>query len=125
MVAKRRASTHPVVMNFVGMGVGSVALLAVSAVSGERWTPPRERTTILAFVYLVAASVVMFVLVLIVVRRWTASASAYIFVLMPVVAVGLGALLADEPITTSTVVGGVVVLAGVYIGALSRNRTAD
>lgn len=98
-------------MNFVGMGVGSVALLAVSAVSGERWTLPRERTTILAFVYLVAASVVMFVLVLIVVRRWTASASAYIFVLMPV--------------ATSTVVGGVVVLAGVYIGALSRNRTAD
>jgi len=125
VVAKRSASTHPVVMNFVGMGVGSCALLAVSAARGEQWALPQESPTIFAFVYMVAASVVMFVLVLMVVRRWTASASAYIFVLMPLVAVGLGAVLADESITRGTVLGGVVVLVGVYVGALSRNRTAD
>jgi drug/metabolite transporter (DMT)-like permease len=57
--------------------------------------------------------------VLIVVQRWTASRTAYIFVLMPVVAVALGALVADEPITLTTLLGGAVVGAGVYLGALA------
>lgn len=120
VVAKRCGPINPVVMNFIGMGVGSAVLLALSAASGEQWRLPRESATTLAVLYLVAASVVMFVLVLLVVRRWTASASSYVFVLMPLVAVGLGALLADEPVTGGTVLGGVVVLAGVYVGALRR-----
>ena len=123
VVAKRCESAHPAVMNFVGMGVGACALLAVSAASGEDWALPREPATILAFGYLAAASVVMFILVLMILRGWTASASAYIFVMMPLVAVGVGALLADEPITAGTVLGGFVVLIGVYVGALSRNGT--
>ena len=72
------------------------------------------------FLYLVAATVGLFVLVLFVVQRWTASATAYVFVLMPVVAVILGALVADEAITVATVVGGAIVVAGVYVGALAR-----
>ena len=76
--------------------------------------------TVLAFSYLVIASVVLFVLVLVVVQRWTASASSYIFVLMPPVAMVLGAALGGEPITMATVLGGLAVLAGVYIGALHR-----
>ena len=59
---------------------------------------------------------------LVVVQRWTASATAYVFVLMPVVAVAAGALVADEQITLTTVLGGAVVAAGVYVGALARNR---
>jgi drug/metabolite transporter (DMT)-like permease len=74
----------------------------------------------LALVYLVLASLALFVLVLVVVQRWTASASSYIFVLMPPVALALGALLGGEPITIATVLGGLAVAAGVYLGALSR-----
>jgi drug/metabolite transporter (DMT)-like permease len=54
------------------------------------------------------------------VRRWTASATSYLFVLMPVVAVGMGALLLDEAITAATVVGGAIVCGGVYVGAARR-----
>jgi drug/metabolite transporter (DMT)-like permease len=53
--------------------------------------------------------------VLFVVQRWTASATSYVFVAMPIVAVILGALIADERITLTTVLGGAIVCAGVYL----------
>jgi hypothetical protein len=37
---------------------------------------------------------------------------------MPVIAAGLGALVLDQPITIELVVGGVLVIAAVYIGAI-------
>ena len=120
VIAKRCGRQHPVAMNAVGMATGAVALLAGSLIVGETWALPRHSATVLAFSYLVIASVALFVLVLVVVQRWTASASSYIFVLMPPVAVVLGAALGGEPITMATVLGGLAVLAGVYIGALHR-----
>lgn len=122
VVVKRLGAVHPVVMNFVGMGTGSVVLLAVSALTGEHWAIPARQSTALAVGYLVASSVLLFVLVLLVIRRWTASASSYVFVLMPFAAVLLGAVLADEPVTAGTVLGGLVVLVAVYLGAISRPR---
>ena len=62
----------------------------------------------------------MFLCILYVVQRWTASATAYVFVSMPVVAVLAGAALLDEPITAAVVAGGAIVVAGVYVGALTR-----
>jgi len=120
VIAKRCGRQHPVVMNAVGMATGAVALLAGSLLLGETWALPRQSATVLAFVYLVLASVALFVLVLVVVQQWTASASSYIFVLMPPVALVLGAALGGEPITMTTVLGGLAVISGVYVGALRR-----
>ena len=120
VVSKLCGRQHPVVMNLVGMSVATVALLPISLVAGETWALPEQRTTQLAFVYLVAATVGLFVLVLVVVQRWTASATAYLFVLMPIVAALVGALVIDEPITATLAVGAAVVFLGVYVGALSR-----
>jgi drug/metabolite transporter (DMT)-like permease len=39
---------------------------------------------------------------------------------MPVTAIALGAVLAEEAITWTTVVGGAIVGGGVYIGAAGR-----
>lgn len=101
-----------------------------SALLGEDWAPPRDSATLLAFGYLVLASVTLFVLVLVVIRRWTASSTSYIFVLMPPVVLVLGSSVGGEPVTSATAVGGIVVLAGVYIGALNgrsltRQRVPD
>jgi drug/metabolite transporter (DMT)-like permease len=60
----------------------------------------------------------VFVLYLVVVRLWSASRAAYTFVLIPIVTVLLSAWLDDEPIGLGLVLGGSLVLAGVYIGAL-------
>ena len=122
VVSKRAGRQHPVAMNFVAMSVGAAALLVVAAAAGETLALPRETDTQLALAYLVAATVGLFLCVLIVIQRWTASRTAYVFVLMPVVAVVLGALVADEPITLTTILGGAVVAAGVYLGALAAPR---
>lgn len=67
-------------------------------------------------------SVALFVLYLWTIKRWTASGMSYIFVLMPVVATLLGVLILDEPITAVGVLGGIMVVTGVYVGALSGRR---
>jgi drug/metabolite transporter (DMT)-like permease len=120
VVSKLAGPLHPVAMNFVGMTVGAAVLVAAAAAAGDSLVLPTRGETQLAVAYLAAATVGLFLLVLFVVQRWTASATAYTFVLMPVVAVALGALLADEAITATTVIGGAIVCAGVYVGAMSR-----
>ena len=121
-MSKEIGAQHPLVTNFVGMTAGAAVLIAVSALAGETLALPHEGETQLAFVYLVAATVGLFVFVLVVIQRWTASTTSYIFVSMPLVAVVTGALLADEEITLTTLLGGAVVTAGVYVGAIARNR---
>jgi drug/metabolite transporter (DMT)-like permease len=123
VVSKLAGRQHPVAMNFVGMSAGAVVLLLAAALAGERFALPAEGETQVALVYLVAATVGLFLLVLVVVQRWTASATSYVFVSMPVVAVAMGALVADEPITATTIAGGAIVSAGVYVGATRRDRT--
>lgn len=124
VVSKLAGRQHPMAMNLVGMTAGAAALLAVAALSGESLALPRERDTQLAVAYLVLATVAMFLCILYVVQRWTASATAYTFVSMPLVAVLAGAALLDEPITAGIVAGGAIVAAGVYVGALSRRSAA-
>lgn len=125
VVSKLAGRQPPLAMNFVGMGAGAVVLLIAAAAAGERFALPAAGETQIALAYLVAATVGLFLLVLVVVQRWTASATSYIFVLMPVIAVALGALVADEPITATTVMGGAIVCAGVYVGAARRGRSTS
>jgi drug/metabolite transporter (DMT)-like permease len=120
VVSKLAGRQHPVAMNFVAVSIGAVVLLLVAGIAGERFALPADAETQLAVAYLVAATVGLFLLVLLVVQRWTASATSYVFVLMPVIAVALGALVADEAITVTTIVGGAIVCAGVYVGATRR-----
>ena len=122
VVSKLVGRQHPMAMNLVGMTAGATALLAFALVSGEQLALPHDTDTQLAVAYLVAATVGMFLCILYVVQRWTASATAYTFVSMPVVAVVAGAIALNEEITAAVVVGGALVLAGVYVGALSRSR---
>ena len=109
-------------MNFIGMSAGAAVLLIGAGAAGERLALPTEGKTRFALAYLVAATVGLFLLVLVVVQRWTASATSYIFVLMPVIAIALGALVADEAITVTTVAGGAIVCLGVYVGAARRGQ---
>jgi len=121
IVSKRIGPQHPVVTNVVGMTAGSAALLLAAVLAGESFVLPAGGETQVALVYLVAATVGLFLLVLYVVQRWTASATAYVFVLMPIVALIVGALVAEEEITATTILGGAIVFAGVYLGALARS----
>lgn len=117
--------THPITTNALGMASGTALLAIGSLVFGETWALPETTRTWFVLAWLiVAGSVGLFVLFLFVIARWTASASVYALTLMPVVAVTLGALLKNEPITIELMVGGALVLVAVYVGAISGQRPA-
>jgi drug/metabolite transporter (DMT)-like permease len=102
------------------MSTGAVMLLILSAINGEAWQLPVLASTWLSVTYLVlVGSVVVFYLSVYIIGRWTASASAYILVLMPFVTVALGAWLADEKVGSGLLLGGALVLLGVWVGVLS------
>lgn len=125
VLVRRFPPIHPVAMNTVGMAAGAVLLLAGSLVAGEALTLPERPATWVAVGYVVAVgSGVVFVLYVIVLRFWTASRAAYQFVLIPFVTVLLSAWLDAEPIGWGLVAGGLLVLTGVYVGALRPARTA-
>ena len=121
VVAKRMQDVHPLAMNAVGMSAGAVFLVVASAALGEPWVLPREPVSIAAVAWLIiAGSIGLFQLVLYVVKRWTASAAVYTTAGMPVVAVALGALLLGQPATPMMLVGGAIVIAGVYVGPVTE-----
>jgi drug/metabolite transporter (DMT)-like permease len=116
---------HAVTTNAVGMAIGAVILLALSLLLKESIVLPERGATWLALAYMVVlGSGPVFVLYVVVVRLWSASRAAYTFVLIPVVTVLLSAWIDDEPIGAGLVLGGLLVLAGVYAGAL-RPAAAD
>jgi drug/metabolite transporter (DMT)-like permease len=123
VIVKGFPRTDPITTNAVGMAAGTMLLGIASLVFGEQWRLPQTTRTWLVLAWLVVVgSVGLFILFLFVIARWTASATVYALTLMPVVAVTLGALLADEHVTIALLAGGVLVLVAVYIGAISRGR---
>ena len=126
IISKKISANHPAMNNAVGMVVGAPLLLIMSLAAGESWSFPTQTDTILAVGYLVTiGSVGLFVLTLLVVRLWTASATAYMFVLFPVGAMLFDAWLLDAPLTVRGVTGAVVVMAAVWFGAVSPSATGS
>jgi drug/metabolite transporter (DMT)-like permease len=116
---------HPMAYNAVSLTTGVPLLAALSLLMGERWTLPTAASTWAAYAYLVLiGSVAVFSLALYLLSRWTASATSYAFLLMPVSTVIIAALLTGEAITTSFVIGAVLVMAGVWMGAVRREPEA-
>jgi len=102
------------------MGMGAVILFVTSGIGRETPQLPSLLPTWTALLYLIFfGSVGTFVLALYVLTRWTASATSYSLVLMPIVTVIFASWIANEPITLTLLLGGLFVLFGVYIGALA------
>ncbi|MGH2454451.1 MAG: DMT family transporter [bacterium] len=126
IIAKRFPKSHPVSTNVVAMAVGAVILLALSGFRGETWAIPTQRATWVALTYLVLLGTSTgFVLFLFVLRRWSASATAYQFVLFPLVAVSASAALEGTSVTLPLLLGGSLVLGGVYVGAVAQPSPAQ
>ena len=123
VLVRRFPRVHPVTMNAVGMTVGAAVLLAGSLVADEPIVLPHRPEIWAAMTYLVViGSVVVFLLYLIVLRYWAASRASYGFVIIPFVTLVLSAWLDNEPVGIGLALGGLLVLAGVYIGALRPAR---
>ena len=116
---------HPVTTNAFAMGFGALLHLFIAWGAGEAPRLPVLASTWLAVGYLVGlGSIATFMLALYVLQRWTASATSYQLVLMPIVTVLSAAWLVNEPVTAGLIVGGLLVVVGVYAGAIARPALA-
>jgi drug/metabolite transporter (DMT)-like permease len=126
VVVKGFPQVHPAARNAIGMAVGAVILLALMPFFGEAFAVPTATSTWVSQAYLVTFGTVgVFGLYLFVLSRWSASATSYEFVLAPVFGIALAAWLFDERITAGFVIGSILVLVGVYLGALRPTRESS
>ena len=106
------------------MFAGGVVVFLFSLVTGDASRFSLAHVSVrseAAFLYLATiGTLALFIGVVYVVQRWTASASSYVTVLFPVVTVSLGAILAGELVSLQFVVGAAMVMAGTYVGAIAR-----
>lgn len=113
----------PYATNAVAMLAGGASLLIVSLAAGEAWAIPSRAETWVASAYLVVlGSIALFGLYLFALRRWTASGVSYTTLLMPLVTLPVAAILFDEPITVPFLVGAIVAILGIYVGAFMPVR---
>jgi drug/metabolite transporter (DMT)-like permease len=123
VIYKLFPKSDPSATNAIAETTGTLMLLVVSLLARETWALPAAGATLAAFTYLVIlGSVVLFYLYLFILSRWTATATSYAFLLFPIATVIISAWVTDEVVTPRFLLGGLVVLAGVWIGALSQPR---
>jgi drug/metabolite transporter (DMT)-like permease len=119
--------SDPMATNALTLSSGLVFLSLTSLLIGETHTIPTLPATWMAIAYtVVPGSVITFYLFVWILSRWSASATSYVIMLFPVVATIAGTLLAGEKITLTFILGGTLVLIGVWIGALMKpSRRAE
>ncbi len=103
------------------MGVGAAALAGVSLVAGERWSVPTSPEGIGAIIYLaLAGSVVTFVAWQWLLKQTEATLLSFVALIIPIVALLLGATLAQESFEAVDLVGAAIVLFGIYVSSSRR-----
>jgi drug/metabolite transporter (DMT)-like permease len=119
IVVKRTPPMDPAVQNGIATSIGAAVLIGLAISAGEDLAIPQRSETWLAFVYLVIAGTLLtFAILLYLLRRWPASRVAYQFVLSPIVAILVAAVLLSEPIQPPVIAGTALVIVGVWLGAL-------
>jgi len=123
IIVKWIPRSDPFAINAIAMLSAGMALLLVSFLIGEHWVIPTRTGTWLAVGYITLfGSVVMFGLYLYGLQRWTASGMSYSTLLLPFVSVTVATLLTGEQFSIAFAIGGLVMLAGVYLGAFGTAR---
>jgi drug/metabolite transporter (DMT)-like permease len=126
VVIKRLPPGDPIAANAVGGAFVLPILLALSFASHEPWVLPGRPETWMALLFLVVfGTVLLFPLALFIIGRWTASGYSYTNLFKPLAAVGLAAIILGEPLRLTFLVGGALVLVGVWVGALRARPVAS
>jgi drug/metabolite transporter (DMT)-like permease len=107
---------HPISLNAGAMGIAA-GIMGAAAVALERdQRLVFDATSIGALLYLaIAGSAVTFTVYFWLLRHMPATRLSLIAYLIPVVAVAIGALFFDEPVTARSLAGGALVLSGVAV----------
>jgi drug/metabolite transporter (DMT)-like permease len=128
LVTMKKHGRHgdPFVLNFLGMGLGTVCLLAMSAAM-ERWSDVAwSRSNVLALFYLsVVGSVVAFSAYYYLIKKMDATIVSLTTLIIPIVALALGRAFLDETVAPMAVAGIVTILAGVAIAIVPAGRRRE
>ncbi|MDQ4004842.1 MAG: EamA family transporter [Actinomycetota bacterium] len=128
VMLKRGPHQAAIGANAVGAAAGFVISVPVSLLAGERIALPSTLEGWVPVAYLtLAGSVGAYVLFAWLIQRWPATRASFITLVIPIVAVALGAAVRDEALTPITLVGSLLVLVGVGLGVqgdrlLARRR---
>jgi len=110
-------------VNALGATVGLAVCLPVSLALGERWTVPRGIAGWGPILYLVAAgNLVAYALFGWLITKWKVTSVNAMTLVIPVIAVFLGALVRSEAPRAGTILGAALVLAGVSLTLFAGRR---
>jgi drug/metabolite transporter (DMT)-like permease len=119
VLVRQLPGLDPVTTAAVAMLVGALLLFCLSFSVGEPHVLPHTFSGIASLVYnIVLGSVALFALYLWLLKTSGAARASYVFLLAPVAAVCIATWLIREPVTLGLIVGGIVVLIGVYLGVI-------
>ena len=117
VLLKRGPRQDPFGANAVGCAVGAPLAGAVSFALAETHALPATLGAAWPLVYLtVAGSLGAYVIMSWLVNRWSVTRTAYVTVIVPVIALALGALVRHERLAPANVAGAALVLAGLLVG---------
>lgn len=126
MMKKYGRHADPSLVNFFGMGLGAVCLLAMSVLmeswSAVTWTPDN----VVSILYLaIFGSVMAFTIYYYLIKRMDATIVSLTTLIIPIVALALGHAFLDEVVTARALVGIATIVIGVGIAiAPSSSRHA-
>ncbi len=113
--------TEPISFNAAAMAVGAAGLATVSLIAREPWGIPTWPQGLGAILYLaIAGSVVTFVAWQWLLKEMQATSLSYIALIIPIVAVLLGASLGKETFDVIDLGGAAIVLLGIYVSTSRR-----
>jgi drug/metabolite transporter (DMT)-like permease len=120
IVLKRGPQQDPFAVNAVACLVGCAITAPVSLILREPWVLPRSLAALWPVLYLtVAGSLGAYVIMSWLISRWPVTRTAYVTVIVPVIALALGALFRDERLSRVSLMGVGLVLVGVFVGIRS------
>jgi len=120
---KRGPKQSPWAANAVGSMVGAPICLIASALLHESWKLPGNGPGWFALFYLVlAGSAGAFALMAWLLHHWPVTRVAFISVATPVIALGLGSVFRHEPVSSRSLAGTLLVMAGLVCGLAADRR---
>lgn len=120
---KHGAALHPAALNAPSMLLGALALAVASYARGDGFALPPDAATWGAVLYLaLAGTVLAFLVYFSMLKTWSVTSLSFIAVFTPAIALVLGFVFLAERPTVWTVVGAVLIVAGVALALMPAPR---
>jgi drug/metabolite transporter (DMT)-like permease len=122
---RRGPRQNVIAANAVACAVGAAFSLAGSFALRESHVTPLTPAVLLPLIYLtIAGSLGAFVLYSWLVSRWPVTRSSFVSVVVPIIALSLGALVRHEHLTAAMFAGSALVLIGLLLGMRGAGKRA-